>query len=165
VEIDMSKNLVMMRDVICIYHPEFRKSKDLRSYGLKHYDIFNIERLIEESLAAIGPYKFVDEEGYDFTDLSDSKTTTINANTRVGTISSVETKIGALRITAYNPFKDSADYFYVSRRDMKYVKSPCYGVNDHKERILFKWTEKGDTYNMFEDYRVKSFQELATANG
>ena len=159
----MSKSLVLMRDVICIYHPEFRVSKDLRAYGMKHSDIFNIERLIEESLAAVGPYEFVDEEGYDFTDLSDSKTTTINANTRTGTIGSVETKIGALRITAYNPFKQSADYFYVSKRNVKYVKSPCYGNSDHKERILFKWSEKGDTYNMFEDYRVKSFEDLARA--
>ena len=160
----MSKSLVLMRDVICIYHPEFRNSPDLRAYGIKHPDIFNVERLIEESLAAVGPYRFVDEEGYDFTDFSDSKTTTINANTRTGTIGSVETKIGALRITAYNPFKQSADYFYVSKRDMKYVKSPCYGNNDHKERILFRWTEKGDNYNMFEDYRVRSFEELARAN-
>jgi hypothetical protein len=160
----MSKSLVLMRDVICIYHPEFRVSKDLRAYGIKHPDIFNVERLIEESLAAVGPYKFVDEEGYDFTDLSDSKTTTINANTRVATISSVETKIGALRITAYNPFKETADYFYVSKRDMKYVKSPCYGVNDHKERILFAYSKKGDAYGMFEDYRVKNFEELAHAN-
>jgi len=160
----MSKSLVLMRDVICIYHPEFRASKDLRSYGIKHPDIFNVERLIEESLAAVGPYQFVDKEGYDFTDLSDSKTTTVNANTRVVTISSVETKIGALRITAYNPFKDAADYFYVSKRDMKYVKSPCYGNNDHKERILFTYSKKGDNYNMFEDYRVRSFEELALAN-
>ena len=159
----MSKNLVLMRDVICIYHPEFRVSKDLRAYGMKHPEIFNVERLIEESLAAVGPYELVDREGYDFTDLSDSKTTTINANTRIGTISSVETKIGALRITAYNPFKESTDYFYVSKRDLKYVKSPCYGNNDHKERIVFTYSKKGDTYNMFEDYRVKSFQELATA--
>ena len=159
----MSKSLVLMRDVISIYHPEFRISKDLRAYGIKHPDIFNIERLVEESLAAVGPYEFVDQEGYDFTDLSDSKTTTITANTRVGTISSVETKIGALRITAYNPFKESADYFYVSKRDMKYVKSPCYGNNDHKERILFKYSTKSDAYGMFEDYRVKSFEELAQA--
>jgi hypothetical protein len=127
-------------------------------------DRFNIERLIEETLAAVGPYQFVDEEGYDFTDLSDSKTTTINANTRVGTVSSVETKIGALRITAYNPFKDAADFFYVSRHDLKYVKSPCYGVNYHKERILFTYSSKGDTYGMFEDYRVGTFRELALAS-
>ena len=119
----MDKNKILMRDVICIYHPEFIAS----------------------------------------TDFSDSKTTPINANTRIGTISSVETKIGALRITAYNPFKESADYFYVSKRDMKYVKSPCYGNNDHKERILFSYSKKGDAYGMFEEYRVKTFGDLALA--
>ncbi len=161
----MSKSLILMRDVICIYHPRFRNSPDIQRFGLECPEHFNIERLIEESLAAVGPYRFVDEEGYDFTDLSDSKTTTINANTRKGTIGSVETKIGALRITAYNPFKQSADYFYVSKRDMKYVKSPCYGNNDHKERILFKYSSRSDAYGMFEDYRVKSFEELAHAAG
>lgn len=153
-----------MRDVICVYHPSFNSSPDLQKFGLEMPERFNIERLIEETLAAVGPYRYVDEEGYDFTDYSDSKTTTINANTRVGTIGSVETKIGALRITAYNPFKDAADFFYVSKRDLKYVKSPCYGVNDHKERILFTYTAKGDTYNTFDDYRVKDFRELALAS-
>ena len=159
----MSKNLVLMRDVICIYHPEFRKSRDLQSYGLKHPDIFNVERLIEESLAAVGNYLLVDREGYDFSDYSDSKTTTVNLNSRVGTVGSVETKIGALRITAYNPFKNAADYFFVSRQDLKYVKSPCYGVNDHKERIKFTYSKKSDSYGMFEDYRVDNFKELARA--
>ena len=159
----MSKNLVLMRDVICIYHPEFRKSRDLQSYGLKHPDIFNVERLIEESLSAVGNYLLVDREGYDFSDYSDSKTTTVNLNSRVGTVGSVETKIGALRITAYNPFKNAADYFFVSRQDLKYVKSPCYGVNDHKERIKFTYSKKSDSYGMFEDYRVDNFKELAQA--
>ena len=160
----MSKSLVLMRDVICVYHPSFNSSRDLQKFGLEMPERFNIERLIEETLAAVGPYHYVDEEGYDFTDYSDSKTTTINANTRVGTIGSVETKIGALRITAYNPFKEAADFFYVSKRDLKYVKSPCYGVNDHKERIVFTYSSKSDAYGMFEDYRVKDFRELACAS-
>ena len=160
----MSKSLVLMRDVICVYHPSFNSSPDLQKFGLEMPERFKIERLIEETLAALGPYRYVDEEGYDFTDYSDSKTTTINANTRVGTVGSVETKIGALRITAYNPFKESADYFYVSKRDLKYVKSPCYGVNDHKERIVFSYSKKGDNYGIFEDYRVKDFRELALAS-
>ena len=153
-----------MRDVICVYHPSFASSPDLQKFGLEMPERFNIERLIEETLAAVGPYQFVDEEGYDFTDLSDSKTTTINANTRVGTIGSVETKIGALRITAYNPFKDAADFFYVSKRNLKYVKSPCYGVNDHKERIRFTYSKNGDTYGLLEDHRVETFRELALAS-
>jgi hypothetical protein len=159
----MSKHSVLMRDVICQYHPEFRKSRDLCEYGMKHADIFNVERLVEESLAALGPYFFVDQPGYDFTDFSDSKTTTININTRVGSIGSVENKIGALRITSYNPHKDCLDYFFVSKRDLKHVKLPCYGVNEHKERIVFRWNAKHDHYNSFEDFRVNDFKALARA--
>ena len=161
----MSKNLVLMRDVICLYHPEFRKSKDLRAYGMQHYDIFNVERLIEESLASVGPYQFVDEEGYDFTDFSDSKTTTVNANTRVAEIGNVETKIGALRITTYNPHKDATDYFFVPKAHLKRVKQPCYGNSSHKERIKFTFSTKSDSYGWFEDYRVDNFVELALARG
>lgn len=162
----MSKNLVFMRDIVCKYHPDFRKSADLRSYGIKHNDIFNIERLIEESLAALGSYKFVDKEGYDFTDYSDSKTTSVNQKTCVVTVSSVETKIGALRITTYNPFRDAADYFFVPASELVRVKKPCYGVNEHKERIQFSYSSvKENYYGWFEDYRVGSFKELALATG
>lgn len=157
----MSKNLVLMREIVCVYHPEFSSSRDLRKYGLKHPEIFNIERLVEESLAAIGPYSFVNSEGYDFSDFSDSKTTSVNINTRVGSIGNVETKIGALRITAYNPFKGAPDYFFVPKNDLKRVKSPCYGINSHKERILFKYAARGDKYGWFEDYRVNTFVDLA----
>ena len=161
----MSKSLVFMRDVICRYHPSFKASPDLQKFGLEMPERFNIERLIEETLAKVGNMQFVDADGYDYLPCySDCKTTTININTRVGTVSGVETKIGALRITAYNPFKDAADFFYVSKRDLQYVKSPCYGVNSHKERILFTYSSKGDTYGMFEDYRVETFKELALAS-
>jgi len=162
----MSKNLVFMRDIVCKYHPEFRKSSDLRRFGLKHNDIFNIERLIEESLAAVGGYDFVDAEGYDFTDYSDSKTTSVNQKTHYVEVNNVETKIGALRITAYNPFKDSADYFFVPRCDLEHLKRPCYGVNEHKQRIKFSYSSvKENYYGYFEDYRVGSFKELAQAKG
>lgn len=156
-----------MRDIVCLYHPEFRKSYELRQYGLKHNNIFNIERLIEESLAAVGGYDFVDKEGYDFLpDYSDCKTTTININTCKGEIGNVETKIGALRITAYNPFKDAADYFFVPKSEMHRVMSPCYGVASHKKRIQFKYSSvKENNYGWFEDYRVGSFKELARAKG
>jgi hypothetical protein len=158
----MNKNQVLMRDVICLYHPEFVKSADLRRYGLKHSEIFNIERLVEESLAAIGPYDFVDSEGYDFSDFSDSKTTTVNISTGKGTIGSIETKIGALRITAFNPIKEATDFFFVPASHVPIVKTACYGVNSHKERIQFAYSKKyQDHYGYFEKYRVANFEELA----
>jgi hypothetical protein len=153
-----------MRDIICVYHPEFNKEGLLRSSGLSNPKRFNVEMLIEETLAAIGPYEFVDEEGYDFTDFSDSKTTSVNQKTGKGTIGSVETKIGALRITVYNPFKDTADYFFVPKTHLNRVKLPCYGNESHKERILFRYSSRyKDNYGWFEDYRVATFEDLALA--
>ncbi len=159
----MCKNLVLLRDVISVHHPKFKASADLRQLAQTNPTMFNVERLIEETLAAVGPYDYVDEEGYDFTDYSDSKTVTVNINTRRAEIGNVETKIGALRITAYNPHTDSLDYFFVPKHRMSYVKSPCYGIQSHKERIQFSWTVQKD-YGWFEDFRVDNFTDLALAS-
>jgi hypothetical protein len=159
----ITKELVLMRDVIIKHHPKFVNSADMQRVGMECPGYFNVEHLVEETLAAVGGYQFVDAEGYDFSDFSDSKTTTVNANTGQVMVGSVETKIGALRITAFNPFKGSLDYFYVPRSQLNRVRSPCYGNNSHKERILFNYSRKQrDTYGWFEDYRVSSFEELAT---
>lgn len=159
----MTRETVLMRDLICIYHPEFVISRDMRRCGLHRPDLFNVERLVEESLAAVGGYEFVDADYFDFSDFSDSKTTTVNLKTRQVEIGNVEGKIGALRITAYNPHRDRLDFFYVPARDLDYVRSPCYGKQAHKERIKFRWNHHNDHFNWFEDFRLSSFVELAQA--
>ena len=165
----MSKHLVLMRDVVCRYHPEFVKSKDLRRYGLAHAEIFNIERLIEESLAHVGGYDFVDEDGRDFNDPwnSDSKTTTVilDGHSKSLSIGSVENKIGSLRVTIYNPFKDSVDFMYIPRVSVQAIKEPSYGKNAYKERIRTRWNESKDHYNSCNCFRVGSFEELAKMGG
>lgn len=160
----MSKQFTLMRDVITRYHPAFVASKDLQQYGLNNAELFNVERLIEESLAAVGPYQFVDQEGYDFTDYSDSKTTTVNQKTRRVEVNSVENKIGALRITAYNPHIGGLHYFFVPKSKLDYVRSDCYGINEYKKRIQFTW-RTDDDYGWFEDFRVNSFELLARMPG
>jgi hypothetical protein len=131
--------------------------------ALKHPEIYNIERLTELALAKLGGYKFVDEEGYDFTDFSDCKTTSTNAKTNKLEIGSIETKIGALRIICYNYVKQDLDYFYVPSDKVQQVKSPCYGNNSHKQRIQASYNVAGDHYNKFEQYRVADFVTLAQA--
>lgn len=150
-----------MRDVICIYHPEFRTDAALRNFGMKYHFIFDIAKLVEQCLAAVGPYTFVDQAGHDFDDYSDSKTCSIQIKSRKAEIVSVETKIGALRISTYNPFKDGIDYFYVPKSRMDYVRMPCYGKNGHKQRIVFSYC-KGNDYGYMEEFRQQDFVGLAT---
>lgn len=158
----MTKNEVFMRDIIIKYHPEFRKSAELREQGIKHPDMFNIEYLVEQSLAAVGPYEFVDEAGYDFTDFSDSKTVTVNAKTGNTCIQNVETKIGPLRVIVYNPFTGTSDYFFVSKNQVKKIKKPSSGKKSvGKEKIEFRYSTFRDGYGKFEQYRVSTFKDLA----
>lgn len=163
----MCKNYVLMRDVICRYHPEFKKSKDLQRYGLTYPDIFNCERLVEEALAAIGGYKFVDEAGRDFDCPynSDSKTTTVASYDRQVQIGSIENKIGSLRVTIYNPFLQSLAFMYIPKKDWTALKTACYGKNFHKERLRFTWNDVSNHYNGFHKFLVKDFKALATACG
>ena len=169
----MSKNLVLMRDVISIYHPEFRKSKDLRAYGMKHPDIFNVERLIEESLAAVGPYKFIDGDHADFSDGTDSKTASIRVNPAVaggnshlGEISGVETagggrKAGALRCTVYNPHKDSLKFYFLPKSmwSRHITIHPSSGVG----KVMYSYHKPYDHIVKFHGHECSSFEELARA--
>ena len=170
----MSKSLVLMRDVICVYHPEFRNSRDLQSYGLKHPEIFNVERLIEESLAAVGPYKFIDGDHADFDDGTDSKTASIRVNplkeggnSYGGEISGVETagggrKAGALRCTVYNPHKDSLKFYFLPKSmwSRHITIHPSSGVG----KIMYSYHKPYDHIVKLHGYECANFEEMALAN-
>lgn len=159
----MNKNYVLIRDIVNKYHPDFKDDPKLQAITLKFHDVINVERLIEYTLAAVGEMEFVDEEGYDFLPcLSDSKTVSVSRTTRRGFISSVENKVGALRITVYNPHMDRVDFFYIPKDYVAEVKKACFGKQMFKERIMFSFSEN-DHYNSFEKFRVSSFEELAKA--
>jgi hypothetical protein len=156
-----------MRDIVCLYHPEFVKSADLRNFGMTQPDLFNIERLVEQSLAAVGPYDFVDAAGYDFSDFSDSKTTTVvpdGRTTKTAIINSVENKIGSLRVVIYNPFKGCADFMFIPHKQVQALKEPCYGRSGGtKERLRARWNVHHDHYNYFDRFKLKTFEDLALA--
>lgn len=169
----MSKQLVLMRDVICIYHPEFRHSADLRRYGMAHPEIFNVERLIEESLAAVGPYRFIDGDHEDFSDGTDSKTASIRVNparpgcnTHTGEITGVETagggrKAGALRCTIYNPHTDGLKFYFLPKSmwSQKITIHPTSGVG----KIVYTYNRLSDSIPKFRGYECTNFEELALA--
>lgn len=157
----MSKQRTFLQEVIIPNLPELFATPESVEYAMHNPHIYNVEHLVELCLAKVGDYKFIDADGYDFSDLSDSKTTTVNENTLVMTISGVETKIGSLRICAYNPIKNSIDYFYLTQSQLRSTALPCYGKNSHQERLLARWNAARDCYNSFEQFRVASFEILA----
>jgi hypothetical protein len=169
----MSKQLVLIRDVICLYHPKFRRSKYMREYALNNPMIFNVERLVEESLAAVGPYRFIDAAHADFSDGTDSKTASIRANpsrpgcnTYTGEIAGVETagggqKSGGLRCTIYNPHTDSLMYYYLPKRmwSQHITIHPSSGVG----KVVYSYNRVHNDIIKFDGYQLSTFEQLARA--
>ena len=172
----MSKSLVLMRDVICVYHPRFRNSPEIKRFGLECPDHFNVEKLVEESLAAVGPYYFVDEDHYDFSDFTDAKTASIRlnpkkagCNTFQGEISGVQTagggqKYGALRCIIYNPHKPDGGLKY-------YFLPPSFWKNyitihptSKTGKVEYTYNRVHDKIIKFQGYECVNFEELALAN-
>ena len=161
----MCKSTTLLKNVIFKHLSDMFPTETSRRQALKYPKVFNVEHLTEIALAKVGGYEFVDAEGYDFSDFSDSKTTSTNPNTNVVTISSIENKIGALRITCYNHVKQALDYFFVPSNKLHTVALACYGKNSHKQRIIARYTEAGDHYNQFEKFRIADFVTLAQTKG
>lgn len=133
----------------------------------------DVENLVEHALAFDGNYKFVDESKRDFDDIddSDSKTVTVNVNSRKAEIIGLENKIGSIRITVFNTLSsEEISYLYIPRQWVTVMKRPCYGINEGKERFIITWSEKRPKkykdkkigyFNQFEKFRVDSFEVLA----
>ena len=169
----MNKDIKFLTEIVFKYHPQFKDDLSIQQKAMINPRMFNVEYLIEESLAEVGGYNFVDAHGFDFDDefLSDSKTVTVVNNggksqSKVMIISNVQTKIGSLRVTIYNPYSDQIDFMYIPQRDVRLLKENDGAqsrVSGPKERIRGTWNEKSDHYNKLETFRVTSFELLAKA--
>lgn len=167
----MSKQLVLMRDLICKHHPEFVNTPALRRYGLKHSSIFNVERLVEECLAKVGRYKFIDAAHADFSDGSDSKTASIreapqrlDSISHIGQITNVVTaaggfKAGALRCTVYNPHQDRLDYYFLPRA--VWSEMVTYNATSGIGKISYNYNRVSDRIPKLADWQCDSFEQMA----
>ena len=158
------KNTVFLRDIIFEHLPELFPTKSSRQLALKTPKAFNVEHLVEIALerASTGSYEFVDRDGYDFTDFSDSKTATISSSEQRCTVNSLENKIGAIRLCVYNGYRDKVDYFFFDTDAVSRLGEPSYGKHAYKVRMRSGYNVYADTYSKFEPYRVATFSELAT---
>lgn len=152
-----AKANAFLRDIIIPYDIV----PGLTTDALNYPKAFNVEYLTEIALAKIGGYTYLDEDGYDFDDYSDSKTSSVEPGKQVS-IPSLEEKIGDIRCIVYNPFYDKLDYFFFPYNKWKEIEVACYGKQNKKTRIRSSYNVKTDSYKKFEEFRVFSFQQLAS---
>ena len=165
-----NKKLVLMRDVICLYHPDFIKSRVLRQHGLNSPEMFNVEYLVEVCLAKLGRFKHIPFGCHsDYSDGSDCKTSSIyvnpnlkGGNSYTGAIKGVETsfggqKIGALRCTIFNPHTDGLMFYYLPKEKWS-QNINCIGS------VSYTYYKPNDYIEKFIGYECASFEELARAS-
>ena len=168
----MSKNSLLLSEVITKYHPAFLETISLQEAAIKYPDIFNVEMLIEECYPTIGPYTRTDDALSDFSDLSDSKTSRIRTNaanttgnTYAGEIRNVSTlsgndKVGALRCIIYNPHRENLLYYFLP----KAVWTPMIcRANLKTAGIPFLYHYHYNDIPKFVGYECDNFEELALA--
>jgi len=173
----MNKNTLMMQKIIFAYHPLFKTDLKLQTYALNDTEIFNVERLVEQSMAeaSCGAYDFIDGSHEDFSDGTECKTASIrqnasksssaNCNTHNGEISNVSTaggnqKSGAIRCVIYNPHFHELQYYFIPKSWWAYnvTRHPTTGVG----KIVFSYNRSNNTIAKLDKFKVLDFSTLAT---
>lgn len=166
----MNKETLIRDQIIA---PHFPHLKDVKARHL------NVESLIEECIAIVSGLTNANGESeaqlaHDFVeDGSDCKTSTCSKNVRptksggtsisyTGKITSVETKIGALRCTVYNEYKNSLDFFLIPHEYIKFMASDLGGKKGKGKKVInFSYHTTRDTYsNNMEEFRVATFKDI-----
>ena len=165
-----SKAKRILTDLVFVHNREFADNNSL-DYVLNHLEYYNIPRLVEETMAVTGGYKFVDEQHFDFSDGTECKTSSVNP---IGRLDSPTThsvvisntvsrsgvpKSGDLRVVIYNAVTDSLEYFFIPQSDI--LGLSCKSPN-HKGLISCTYSSIKNKIQKMEQYRCKSFLDVAT---
>jgi hypothetical protein len=169
----MCKSQNMLTDILFKHHPDFH-CEVTQKVLLKHHRAVNGEHLVEQAMAAVGGYEFVDGAHYDFSDGTECKTGSIRPsptkpgrNTYAGEISNVVSsggvqKSGDVRFVLWNPHRARFEYFYIPHAHLgTTLKINTHGTNG-TGRIFFTWNQTTDVIAKLEPFRVRSFHQLAT---
>ena len=176
-----TKTKTLLRDVVFKYHPEVKDDEKVKEFLSNHNDWVNIERMVEETMAAVGGYNFVDGEGYDFDDgealgcaNSECKTASIypkpipsgNCNSYKLEISNVsrcgpqgKDKSGTLRVVLFNPITDTTHYYYIPKA--QWENMIVYHPTSKVGKIVAQWNSVTNSINKLDKFEVKNFEVLA----
>ena len=131
------------------------------------WEDYNVERMVEKAMAAVGGYKHVDAHYYDFDDFSDSKTASITKEGKVWKVSvgnivkkgpDSKAKAGDLRVVVYNSYDGSLQYYFMPKAEWEAIRE--YG-EANKDKLRANYSPFEDVVYKWKQWRVDSFEELA----
>lgn len=169
----MCKTITLFKEIVNKYHPNFLGKEKLKEIKL-FPKIYNIEHLIELTMAHVGGYEFTDSSHFDFSDGSECKTASIRLNptapgrnTYKVEISNIVSpggtqKSGNVRVVVYNPHDSSVKYYFIPNNMIESL-----GINYHPTtnvgRVFATWNSIKNSIPKLDAYEVKTFKELANA--
>lgn len=158
--IKLNKNQLILRDIAAQHLDEYRGKEQELLANWRHY---NSEHMVEDAMARVGGYEFVDAHHWDNSDYSDTKTATIGYN-HVATVTGIlsdrarSPKGGDLRVVLYNPVYDRLDYYFMPKAGWENIRE--YGVANC-DRLRASYNADFDVIHKWKQWRVKDFETLA----
>jgi hypothetical protein len=179
--IQRSKNIdlknSLLREVILENNKWFKEDYGIRRAFLKVPKAFNYTYLIEETMAlsSEGKYDFVDASHYDFSDLSECKTASIqqdrskNNTSYYAYITNVQSeagnlKVGGIRAVIFNPFKEKLHYIFIPKDVVHTLMHTKNGDKKKSRNMRFSYRmDTGFQYAVkkYGFIECHSFKELA----
>ena len=159
----MNKHQCILKDIAHQHLPEYQVGKQLPTL-LNNWRHYNVEHIVEDAMAHVGGFEYVNQAHYDNTDYSETKTGTCRQHDRTATISGIISrhsktpKAGDIRAVIYNEFTQKLDYFFMPKADWELMREH----GDANCSILrTKYQPHTDTYTKWERFRIKDFDTLA----
>lgn len=166
------KKTRILNEVVAKHHPDFVNNEYMQKAAASFPSYFNAEGLIEQTLAHVGGYDFIDGAYEDFSDGSEAKTATI-AWSGKGSIKHVTTpkdrygnvveKSGPLRVIVNNDISEELEYYFIPKaywQDM-YTCGGAQGGAYTSGKIDIYYNSTTGRIEKLRHFRVETFEELA----
>lgn len=160
----LNKEQTILKEVISKHLPRYNGREDEL---VTNWQDFNVERLVEQAMAEVGGYDYVDAHHYDFDDFSDSKTATISKEghswkATVGNITQgglkSKAKAGDLRVVVYNSYDGSLQYYFMPKAGWEAIRE---SGKANKGKLRAAYSPLEDVVYKWKKWRVDSFETLA----
>jgi hypothetical protein len=159
----MNKHQCILKDIAHQHLPEYQQGNQLPTL-ITNWRHYNVEHIVEDAMAHVGGFVYVDKDHYDNSDYSETKTGTCRQHDRVATISGIisrhtkTAKVGDIRAVIYNEFTEQLDYFFLPKAAWELLR-------EHGEAncsiLRTKYQQQRAVYTKWEPYRVDDFETLA----
>lgn len=164
---EIRKNRKILQEIISVHNTDHSDclTKDPRSY--------NVPFLLEQTMAMVGGYEFVDAAHFDFSDGTECKSASVQANAQIknGNETSIHSvritntisgagieKSGDLRVVLYNNVTDSLEYFFIPQRDIFQLST--IDISNKVGNIHASYNSKTGLIPKLEKYRMPDFVSL-----